>query len=166
MKKKTAATKSPSSPVEPLANPPVASLGALAEYQDWLKAIKQRVASSRLRLALAANSELIQLYYELGAQIVDREALAQWGSGFIDAFSKDLRQAFPDLGGFSAKNLRYCRAFYRFYCQPSIWQQAVAELPATGLAGILPACSAAPWDRRTPCGAASLLRDERKTPSG
>jgi predicted nuclease of restriction endonuclease-like (RecB) superfamily len=105
--------------------PPV----ALAEYQDWLKTIKQRIHATRMKVALAANNELIALYYELGAQIVDREARAQWGSAFIDAFSHDLKQAFPDIGGFSSKNLRYCRAFFRFYCAPGIWQQAVAKLP-------------------------------------
>ncbi|MFN9708983.1 MAG: YhcG family protein [Burkholderiales bacterium] len=105
--------------------PPV----ALAEYQDWLKTIRQRIHATRMKVALAANSELIALYYELGAQIVDREARAQWGSAFIDAFSHDLKQAFPDIGGFSSKNLRYCRAFFRFYCAPGIWQQAVAKLP-------------------------------------
>jgi len=101
---------------------------ALDEYQAWLTAIKQRVTSTRLRVASAANSELIALYYELGAQIVDKETQAQWGGGFIDAFSKDLQQTFPDIGGFSSKNLRYCRAFFRFYCDPAIWQQAVAKL--------------------------------------
>ncbi|MBG6075361.1 DUF1016 N-terminal domain-containing protein [Polaromonas sp. CG_9.11] len=111
----------------PLTLPP----SALAEYQEWLAAIKQRVASTRLRVALAANSGLIALYYELGAQIVDREARSNWGSGFIDAFSKDLQQTFPEIGGFSSKNLRYCRAFFRFYCDPAIWQQAVAKLALT-----------------------------------
>ncbi len=108
----------------------------LAEYQEWLNAIKQRVVSARLRAALAANSELTAFYYEIGAQIVDRESRAKWGSGFIDAFSKDLRQTFPDVGGFSSKNLRYCRAFFRFFCTPSIWQQAVAKLPETPWAGV------------------------------
>lgn len=109
---------------------------ALTDYQDWLGTIKQRVVSARLRVALAANSELIALYYEIGAQIMDRETHARWGSGFIDAFSKDLRQAFPEVGGFSSKNLRYCRAFFRFYCDPTIWQQAVAKLPDTPWAGV------------------------------
>lgn len=63
-----------------------------ADYQDGLQAIKQRVASARQQAVLAANGELIALYYELGARILDREVHAQWGSGFIDAFSKDLRQ--------------------------------------------------------------------------
>lgn len=112
-----------------MTNLPTLTPSALAEYQEWLTAIKQRVASTRMRVAFAVNSELIALYYELGAQIVDREARAQWGSGFIDAFSKDLQQTFPEIGGFSSKNLRYCRAFFRFYCDPAIWQQAVAKLP-------------------------------------
>ena len=109
----------------------------LADYQDWLKAIKQRVASARQQAALAANGELIALYYKLGAQILDREVHAQWGSSFIDAFSKDLRHTFPEVGGFSAKNLRYCRAFFRFYGNPVIWQQPVAilgQLPAIPMA--------------------------------
>lgn len=85
---------------------------------------------------MAANSELIALYYEIGAQIIDRETHARWGSGFINAFSKDLRETFPEVGGFSAKNLRYCRAFFRFYCDPAIWQQAVAKLLDTPWVGI------------------------------
>ncbi len=107
----------------------------LADYQDWLKAIKQRIHATRMKVALAANGELISLYYEIGAQIVDRESHAQWGSGFIDAFSHDLRQAFPEIGGFSSKNLPYCRAFFRFYCNPAIWQQTVAKLRDTPWAG-------------------------------
>ena len=117
-------------------NPLTSQPGVLAEYLDWLGSIKQRIVSARLRIALAANSELIALYYEIGAQIVDRESHARWGSGFIDAFSKDLRQTFPDIGGFSSKNLRYCRAFFRFYCAPAIWQQAVAKLPDTHWTGV------------------------------
>lgn len=112
------------------------SLSTRADYQAWLSSIKQRVQSARMRAALAANSELIALYYELGAQIVERETQAQWGSGFINAFSNDLRHAFPEVGGFSPKNLRYCRAFFRFYCDPSIWQQAVAKLADTPWAGM------------------------------
>jgi hypothetical protein len=102
-------------------------IAALTECLDWLHSIKQRVQSARPRAALVANSELIARYYELGARIVERETVAQWGGDFIDTFSKDLRQSFPDIGGFSPKNLRYCRAFFRFYCDPAIWQQTVTH---------------------------------------
>lgn len=111
-------------------------VSAVAEYNTWLNVIKQRVSAARVRVALAASSELIAFYYELGAQIADREEQAKWGSGFIDAFSRDLRQAFPEMSGFSPKNLRYCRAFFRFYCEPSIWQQVVAKLPGQSLTGV------------------------------
>ncbi|WP_225739547.1 PDDEXK nuclease domain-containing protein [Chlorobium phaeovibrioides] len=109
-----------------------------ADYRDWLVSIKSRIHAARMKIALSANGELIALYYELGAQITERESTAQWGTGFIDAFSKDLKASFPDVGGFSAKNLRYCRAFFRFYCDTAIWQQAVAKLASDPWAGMDP----------------------------
>lgn len=139
---------------QPITLPP----SVLAEYQAWLTAIKQRLASTRLRVALAANSELIALYYELGARIVDREAQAQWGSGFIDAFSKDLQQTFPEIGGFSSKNLRYCRAFFRFYCDPAIWQQAVAKLLLTP---DMPCIGVDAELARIPCGQLQVFAKRR-----
>lgn len=103
-------------------------LPSLPDYRDWLASVKQRIASVQMRIALSANQELILLYYELGAKIVEREKNAAWGSAFIDQFSRDLKADFPDISGFSAKNLRYCRAFYRFYSDAAIWQRAVAKL--------------------------------------
>ena len=103
-------------------------LPSLTDYRDWLAAVKQRIASVQMRIALSANKELILLYFELGAKIVEREKNAAWGSAFIDQFSRDLKADFPNISGFSAKNLRYCRAFYRFYSDAAIWQQPVAKL--------------------------------------
>ena len=105
-------------------------------YREWLASVKRRIHAARMKIALAANNELLELYYEIGAQITERESAAQWGTGFIDAFSKDLKSSFPEVGGFSAKNLRYCRAFFRFYCDRAIWQQAVAKLASEPWAGM------------------------------
>lgn len=107
---------------------PDAGFQATAEYREWLAGIKKRISGVQLSIALAANSELIRLYYDLGNRIVEREQTARWGSSFIDCFSRDLKTEFPCISGFSAKNLRYCRAFFRFYSDPQIWQQAVAKL--------------------------------------
>lgn len=93
-------------------------------YSDWLASVKSRIHAARMKSALAANSE--------------RESAAQWGSRFIDAFSKHLKASFPEVGGFSAKNLRDCRAFFRFYCKPAIWQQAVAKWASDPWAGLEP----------------------------
>ncbi len=128
---------------------PTTQLIQETDYRQWLAAVKQRIHAVRMKIALAANSELISLYYDLGAQIVERENHARWGSGFIDTFSRDLKKEFPGVAGFSPKNLRYCRAFFRFYGNESIWQQAVAKLESEPWAGVTPDVAALisqiPW---------------------
>lgn len=88
---------------------------ALAEYQEWLNTIKQRIVSVRLRMALAANRELILFYWELGALIAHKQAQSQWGDKLIAQLSTDLQKAFPDLKGLSNSNLKYCLRFFQFY---------------------------------------------------
>lgn len=88
---------------------------ALAEYQDWLNAIKQRIVSVRLRMALAASRELILFYWELGAMIAQKQTQSQWGDKLIAQLSTDLQKAFPDIKGLSASNLKYCLRFFQFY---------------------------------------------------
>ncbi len=62
-------------------------LAGLTDYQNWLNGIKQRVVSARLRVALAANRELIRFYWELGAQIAEKQAQSQWGDKLIPQLS-------------------------------------------------------------------------------
>ena len=88
---------------------------ALAEYQEWLGAIKQRIVSVRLRMALAASRELILFYWELGAMIAQKQAQSQWGDKLIAQLSADLQKAFPDIKGLSTSNLKYCLRFFQFY---------------------------------------------------
>ena len=88
---------------------------ALAEYQEWLSTIKQRIVSVRLRMALAASRELTLFYWELGAMIAQRQAQSQWGDKLIAQLSVDLQKAFPDIKGLSASNLKYCLRFFQFY---------------------------------------------------
>lgn len=107
------------------------SLSTNSDYKNWLIELKANIKRSQIKAALAVNSELIQLYWDLGKQIVEKQKHAQWGSGFIDQLSKDLKDEFPEMGGFSAKNLRYCRAFYEYYSNSPIWQQVVAKLEYT-----------------------------------
>ena len=97
------------------------------EYQDWLKSIKDKVSTARVRAALAANKELIQFYFELGKMISEQEANASWGDKLLTQLSKDLSNEFPDVKGFSTTNLKYCRKFYQFY-QSEISQQTIDQL--------------------------------------
>ena len=63
------------------------------------------------RAALAANAELIQLYWQIGRDILERQARQGWGSKVIERLARDLRMAFPEMKGFSRANLLYMRAF-------------------------------------------------------
>jgi predicted nuclease of restriction endonuclease-like (RecB) superfamily len=103
---------------------------ALAEYQEWLNAIKQRIVSVRLRMALAASRELIQFYWDLGEMISLKQSQSQWGDKLIAQLSADLQKAFPDIKGLSPSNLKYCLRFFQFYSADSPFgQQPVDQLP-------------------------------------
>jgi predicted nuclease of restriction endonuclease-like (RecB) superfamily len=94
-------------------------------YKDWLIELKKKVRTAQLKAAVAVNTELIMLYWELGKMITEKQTA--WGSKFLEQLSQDLRTEFPDMQGFSERNLKYCRQFYQFYF-PSIGQLVVAQL--------------------------------------
>jgi predicted nuclease of restriction endonuclease-like (RecB) superfamily len=105
------------------------SLSIDSAYKDWLGEIKANIKKSQIKASLAVNSELIQLYWNLGKQIVEKQENTQWGSGFIEQLSKDLKEEFPEMGGFSKYNLYHLRSFYLFYSgQFSIVEQVVPQL--------------------------------------
>ena len=108
---------------------PAARNAVPAGYGDWLADIKRRVLAARGRAALAANSELIQLYWQIGNEILQRQKSANWGDKVLDRLASDLREAFPDMKGFSRANLKFMRAFARAWPEGEIGQQAVSQLP-------------------------------------
>jgi predicted nuclease of restriction endonuclease-like (RecB) superfamily len=79
-------------------------------YAQLLETLKERVRSTQVRAARAANTELLRLYWSIGRDILDRQDHAGWGGKVIDRLAGDLRDAFPDLRGFSVRNLHYMRA--------------------------------------------------------
>jgi predicted nuclease of restriction endonuclease-like (RecB) superfamily len=98
------------------------------DYKNWLIELKSTIQQRQIKAALAVNSQLIQLYWDLGKQITEKQENAKWGSGFIDQLSKDLRIEFPDMKGFSVDNLAYFKVFYRFYKDHLISEQVVRKL--------------------------------------
>ena len=99
------------------------------EYRDWLVDIKRRVRSAQLKAATAVNTALLEFYWSLGADIVEKQKNTTWGSGFLKQLSKDLMVEFPNMKGFSYRNLRAIKQWYLFYSQDNtIWQQAVAKM--------------------------------------
>lgn len=91
------------------------SLSLSPEYSNWLKALKTRIRSAQINASLAANRELILFYWELGESISIKLIENKWGAKVIDQLSSDLASAFPDMRGFSRRNLYYVKKFYEFF---------------------------------------------------
>jgi predicted nuclease of restriction endonuclease-like (RecB) superfamily len=98
------------------------------EYKAWISDLKQRIRHSQLKAAVRINSEMIELYWSIGADIIEKQAESKWGDGIIRQLSMDLKNEFQGTSGFSERNLKYMRFFYQFYSTASIGQQAVAQL--------------------------------------
>lgn len=99
------------------------------EYKDFLMGLKTRIRSAQIKAAHVVNRELIQLYWEMGKSIIERQKLAKWGGGFLEQLAKDLRSEFPGMEGFSLTNLKMMRKFVETYPESEISQQAVGQLP-------------------------------------
>lgn len=98
------------------------------EYNKFLSDLKERVASSRYKAALSVNRELILLYHHIGTQILEAQNKAGWGAKVIDQLSKDLASEFPEMKGFSVRNLKYMRKFAAEYPDAQFVQEVLAQL--------------------------------------
>lgn len=99
------------------------------EYKTFLQEIKDRVKSARLRASLIVNHELIKFYWETGKAILIKQTTEKWGSKFLDQLSHDLRNEFPEMQGFSRRNLENMRSFASSYQNIEFTKQAVSQLP-------------------------------------
>ena len=94
-----------------------------ADYATLLGEIKERIRTERVRVVLAANQAMVLLYWDIGRAILARQEREGWGAGTIDRLSHDLREAFPDMRGFSPRNLKYMRAFAAAWPEREIVQR-------------------------------------------
>lgn len=98
-------------------------------YEALLDDLKERIRRAQIRAALAVNRELVLLYWQIGRDILQRQEQEGWGAKVIDRLARDLRAAFPEMKGFSPRNLKYMRAFAAAYRDQSIVQQSAAQMP-------------------------------------
>lgn len=105
-------------------------ISASPDYRSWLADLKTRFRGVQLKAAVSVNTALLQFYWELGAEIVAKQAHHAWGSGFLEKLSLDLMQAFPEVKGFSLRNLKYVRQWRCFWDNAAIGQQLAAQLTA------------------------------------
>lgn len=98
-------------------------------YDVFIKSIKERIVTNRIKNVLAANSAIILLYWEIGNSILTRQKNEGWGAKVIDRMAYDLKQEFPDMSGFSPRNLKYMRKFAEAYPNLELVQRTVALIP-------------------------------------
>lgn len=96
----------------------------IQKYADLLSSIKDKIISAQAKAALSVNSALIELYWQIGKMIAENQAHFEGRSNYVEKLSKDLIAAFPDMKGFSKRNIFYCRRFYLFYAESSMQQLA------------------------------------------
>lgn len=98
-------------------------------YPELLASVSIRVSAGQRRSIAAANRELLGTYWAIGADILARQGEQGWGAKIIDRLSSDLRERFPNVRGYSPRNLKYMRAFAAAWPDPAIVQRRVAQLP-------------------------------------
>ena len=98
------------------------------DYKLFFAEIKQQIQQAQLRAMVTVNQQLLQLYWRMGNMIIERQKKANWGDKVLEQLSKDLKQDFPTMQGFSIRNLKYMRVFARENPNFEIGQQAVAQI--------------------------------------
>ncbi len=99
------------------------------EYAILLQNLKDQIKQSRVKALLSVNKEMIHLYWNIGNQILQRQKAEGWGSKVIENISKDLRNEFPEMKGFSSRNLKYMRKFAEEYSDYQFVQEVLAQIP-------------------------------------
>lgn len=98
------------------------------EYTQFLIEIKEKIREAQYAALKTVNTHLTQLYWDIGKSIVEKQTALGWGKSVVETLSKDLQAEFPNVRGFSARNLWNMREFYNQYQQATNLQPLVAEI--------------------------------------
>ncbi len=107
----------------------MSDLTSLDGYDDFLRDIKTRIQSAQVQAALALSREVVLLYWNIGREILERQARHGWGAKVVQRLAHDLKAAFPSIEGFSPRNLNYMRTFAEAYPDELILQQLLQNSP-------------------------------------
>lgn len=84
-------------------------------YAETLNALKERIHSAQIKASLSINEKLLELYWDIGKTIIDKQKEEGWGSKVIERMAKDLKAGFPKMTGFSPRNMLYMKQFAESY---------------------------------------------------
>jgi predicted nuclease of restriction endonuclease-like (RecB) superfamily len=97
-------------------------------YLVFLDQIKTDIQYAQLRAALSVTRELSNLYWRIGKKLSAKVLERGWGAKTIEKLSVDINSLFPNISGFSFRNLKYMRQFAESYPEEK-WATAVAQIP-------------------------------------
>ena len=100
-----------------------------SDYTVFITDLKNTIATQRVQTILKANAEMVLLYWDIGFAILQKQSKEKWGAKVIDRMSYDLKSAFPEMSGFSPRNLKYMRKFAEAWPEKQIVQRTVAQIP-------------------------------------
>jgi len=98
-------------------------------YDLFIVDVKESIRRERLRIVLNANSSMLMLYWNIGNKILEKQTNEGWGAKVIDRLSQDLKTSFPEMKGFSSRNLKYMRKFAECWTDFEFVQRTVAQIP-------------------------------------
>ncbi len=102
----------------------------IQDFYNWINSLKSKIHTAQTKAALTLNSQLLELYWEIGKDISERQENTNWGSKFIEQTAIELRNEFPDIKGFSRRNLYAIRQWYKFYSEKyQFVPRFVAQIP-------------------------------------
>ena len=110
--------------------PQAVALSSLPDnYPEFIADIKQRIRHQRIKTLLNANVEMTMLYWHIGSVVLQKQETEGWGAKVIDRMAYDLKNEFPDMSGFSPRNIKYMRAFAEAWVDVELMQRTVAQIP-------------------------------------
>ncbi len=99
------------------------------DFKNWISALKSDIRRAQIKAAVKVNAELLHLYWHIGAEIIEKQKEATWGDGWLKVLSRELLAEFPDMKGFSHRNLQSVKKWYLFYNQDEeIAKQVVSQM--------------------------------------
>ena len=93
------------------------SMTADEGYVEWVSDVKKRFRRCQIKATIRVNTTMLEFYWSIGRDLVAMRAEERWGAGVVKQFALDMRQAFPDITGFSLTNIKYMKQWYLFYSE-------------------------------------------------
>ncbi|MEK9149082.1 MAG: PDDEXK nuclease domain-containing protein [Candidatus Desantisbacteria bacterium] len=100
----------------------------IQNYEKSLSSVIKKVEESKHKAITTVNKLLIELYWFIGETIITLQEKSKWGDGVVEKLSQDLRMRYPEMNGFSSRNLWDCKRFYLTYRDYSKLRTLFAEI--------------------------------------